>query len=153
MCGKLDKSMYGTRDAAQNWEETYVGFMESLGFQRGRASPCVFSHAKRGVRAVIHGDDFTILGFEGELDWFRGQIRGNFEVKFRGRLGPGRGDDKAVRILNRVVYWDAEGIKYEPDQRHAEIIIQQLGLKGKKTAVTPGVNQRTRRMRRGMMSI
>ena len=33
MCGKLDKSMYGTRDAAQNWEETYVEFMESLGFR------------------------------------------------------------------------------------------------------------------------
>ena len=24
MCGKLEMSMYGTRDAAQNWEETYL---------------------------------------------------------------------------------------------------------------------------------
>ena len=27
-CGRLLKAMYGTRDAAQNWEMEYVGFME-----------------------------------------------------------------------------------------------------------------------------
>ena len=35
MCGKLQKSMYGTRDAAQNWEDCYVEFITSLGFRRG----------------------------------------------------------------------------------------------------------------------
>ena len=44
MCGKLVKSMYGTRDAAQNWELEYSTFMKDLGFSRGRASPCVFHH-------------------------------------------------------------------------------------------------------------
>ena len=39
-------------------------------------------------------------------------------------------DDKGVRILNRIVTWDEEGIRYEVDQRHADIIIRQLGLKG-----------------------
>ena len=28
MCGKLYKSMYGTRDAAQNWEAAYTEFMK-----------------------------------------------------------------------------------------------------------------------------
>ena len=28
MCGKLNKSLYGTRDAAQNWGESYMQFME-----------------------------------------------------------------------------------------------------------------------------
>ena len=44
------------------------------------------------------------MGFDEELNWFREQIAGNFEVKFRGRLGPGKEDDKAIRILNRVVH-------------------------------------------------
>ena len=51
---------------------------------------------------------------------------GHFEIKVKARLGPNSTDDKSVRILNRVVYWTAEGIRYEPDQRHAEIIIHQL---------------------------
>ena len=54
MCGKLIKSMYGTRDAAHNWEIEYSGFMEEVGFMRGIASPCVFCHSDRDIRVVVH---------------------------------------------------------------------------------------------------
>ena len=40
VCGLLNFSLYGTRDAAQNGEEEYAGFMESIGFVRGLANPC-----------------------------------------------------------------------------------------------------------------
>ena len=108
MCGELRKSMYGTRDAAQNWEFEYSDFMESVGFKRGKSSPCVFHHPARNVRAVIHGDDFTILGNAQDLDWFRRCIGERYEVKYRGRLGPEEGDDKAIIIPNRVVEWNQE---------------------------------------------
>ena len=42
MCGKLTKSMYGTRDAAQNWGLAYTQFMTDSGFVREPSSPCVF---------------------------------------------------------------------------------------------------------------
>ena len=128
MCGKLVKSMYGTRDAAQNWEREYCEFMEEERFLTGKASPCVFRHPERKLRVVIHGDDFTVLGFEKDLDWFRTRIEEKFEVKFRGRLGPGKNDDKRIRILNRGIEWSETGIRYEPDRRHAELMIEALGL-------------------------
>ena len=84
----------------------------------------------------MHGDDFTILGDTEQLDWFRNKIADRFEVKFRGRLGPETKDDKSIRILNRVITWTNEGIHYEADQRHAEIIVQQLGL----TSASKSVN-------------
>ena len=130
MCGKLVKAMYGTRDAAQNWEMEFVEFMESIGFRRGQSTPCIFWHKEKGFRAVIHGDDFTLLGNEVALVWFRERIQKRFEVKFRGRLGPGNKDDKRVRIFIRSVTWTEEGIRYAVDKRHAEIIIRQLGLNG-----------------------
>ena len=40
MCGRLGKSMYGTRDAAQNWSDTYVRFMEKIRFIKGKSCPC-----------------------------------------------------------------------------------------------------------------
>ena len=42
---------------------------------------------------------------------------------------------------NRIVEWTDEGIRYEADQRHAEIIIRELGLrKGKSTSLSsPGL--------------
>ncbi len=61
--------MYGTRDAAQNWEVTYVKFMIDAEFASGKATPCVFYNKERELRAVVHGDDFTILGKEEELDF------------------------------------------------------------------------------------
>ena len=124
----------------QNWEYEHVEFMEGIGFRRGQSTPCIFWHREKGIRAVIHGDDFTLLGNERALDWFRERIQEKFEVKFRGRLGPDNGDDKAVRILNRTVTWTNEGIRYETDQRHSEIIIRQLGLNdASNSVITPGV--------------
>ena len=146
MCGLLQRSMYGTRGAAQNWEIEYATFMGSIGFKRGKGMPCIFHHQERGLRAVIHGDDFTILGHSDQLDWFRSEIQGKFEVKLRGRIGPSSNDDKTIRLLNRVFEWTERGILFEADQRHAEIIIKDNGLKlDSKGVVTPGVkgdNQR-----------
>ncbi len=41
-------------------------------------------------------------------------------------------------MLNRVIRWTPEGITYEADQRHAELIVQDLGLTGAKSVTTPG---------------
>ena len=87
MCGKLEKAMYGTRDAAQNWEYEYSQFLMNLGFSRGRASPCVFMHKERHVRLVVHGDDFTALGREKDLDWLKEAMSAKYAVE-RHRSGP-----------------------------------------------------------------
>ena len=62
MCSRLNQSMYGTRDAAQNWSMEYTRFMESIGSETGKASPCTFLNRNKELRCVVHGDDFTILG-------------------------------------------------------------------------------------------
>ena len=63
-----------------------------------------------------------------------------YEIKLRGRLGPEPGDQKSIRILNRVIEWTNLGLCYEADQRHAEIILRELGLSGQSKPVsTPSV--------------
>ena len=76
------KSLPGTRDAAQNWEREYMDFMEQLGFESGKITPCVFWHPQDNLRLVVHGDDFTVLAKRSHLDWFRDEIKKTFEVKF-----------------------------------------------------------------------
>ena len=46
-CGLLEKAMYGTRDAAQNWAHEYIEFTDNDGFHKSRASPCMFYHKGR----------------------------------------------------------------------------------------------------------
>ena len=67
MCGRLNYSMYRTRDAAANWSEECSERLKSMGFTAGAATPCVYYHANRGLRAYVHGDDFVIIGQPDEL--------------------------------------------------------------------------------------
>ena len=88
-CGLLKRHMYGTRPAADGWQEECSTTLVELGFRQGEACPNLFRHAEKGILCSVHGDDFTILGYESDLDWFRVQILTRFEVKFRGRIGNG----------------------------------------------------------------
>ena len=55
MVGELQYSTYGTRDAAQNWQEEFSSMLESVGFKAGRSSPCIFYHEQRDIRTFVHG--------------------------------------------------------------------------------------------------
>ena len=94
------------------------------------------------MRCVVHGDDFAVLGDRKHLDWFRSKIKGRYPVKIRGRLGPRESDDKQIRILNRILTWGKSGIEYEADQRHAEIVIRELGLKDDSREVSSPADKR-----------
>ena len=87
---------------------------------------------------MVHGDDFVSLGPAEEVKWFHEQMQDTSEVKIRGMLGAEAGDDKKIEILNRIVEWGADGIRYEGDPRHAEAIIKAMGVEGGKPAAAPG---------------
>ena len=48
-------------------------------------------------------------------------------------------DKQEVRLLNRIIRWEPGGITWEPDPRHVELTIQELGLEGAKDLMVPGV--------------
>eukprot|EP00974_Lingulodinium_polyedra_P004565 429083-Lingulodinium_polyedra.AAC.1 len=45
--GVLRKSMYGTRDAALNWEREYCRILAEMGLERGKTSGNLFKDLKR----------------------------------------------------------------------------------------------------------
>ena len=60
VCGKLRKSLYGTRDAGANWHAAYSEFLCRIGFSQGVANPCHFNQADRALKGLVHGDDFLL---------------------------------------------------------------------------------------------
>ena len=68
VCGWLVRS-HGTWDAPSLWERFAAAQLESLGFVRGSASPCVFRHVSRDLVVVAHGDDFVFAGIDVDLEW------------------------------------------------------------------------------------
>jgi hypothetical protein len=146
MCGLLLKSLYGTRDAAFNWSAAYTDVLVSkLGFVKGESSPCSFYHPGKQLSTVVHGDDFVTEGERVHLDWFNDQLKAHFELKTE-ILGPdsSKGEQREVRILNRVLRWEEKGICWEADPRHAELVVRQLGLETASTVTTPGSKEEHR---------
>ena len=60
--GRLRKTVYGTRDAAAQWEAFYSQKFLDAGFDQGLFSPCLFAHEQRGIEVLVHGDDMGITG-------------------------------------------------------------------------------------------
>jgi hypothetical protein len=90
-CAKLNSSLYGTRDAARNWEEELTKFMILNGAVMGKSSSCVydfptkfpqgdescrnkFPQGDKGIKVSIHGDDIVCAGEPEDLDWLRAQF-------------------------------------------------------------------------------
>ena len=100
----------------------YSTTLVRLGFAQGVASPNVFRHATKGIACSVHGDDFTSSGPADALDWFETSLEKEYELSIGPRLGPGPGDAKESRALNRGITWREDRIDYEADPRQAELL-------------------------------
>ena len=49
MCGLLKRHMYGTKRAAEGWQQEYSQSLIDMGFEQGCASACVFRHRTRKI--------------------------------------------------------------------------------------------------------
>ena len=83
----------------------------------------MFFHVERSPRTSVYGDDFISSGSKRNFDWFKGELSKRYGLKEEARLGPGKDDDHEGLVLNRVVRWSSQGIEYEADPRHVEIIL------------------------------
>ena len=79
--------MYGTREAAGNWEHTYAEHMSNMGFGRGNTSTCCFLHPERNIKSMVHGDDFFAVASISELEWMRDKFEEKFRIQWE-VLGP-----------------------------------------------------------------
>ena len=78
-----------------------------------------------------------MIGIPEQLKWMQERLGEKYQLTVEA-LGPGKQHVKEVRMLNRIIRWTKEGLEYEADPRHVEIMIDQLDLKNAKPAVTPG---------------
>ena len=59
-------------------------------------------------------------------------------------MGPDPQGDKEVTILGKCARYEKEGLEYEADPRHVEIMLAQLELADAKEVVTPGAKEEGR---------
>ena len=110
------------------------------------SNPALLKCEKVDAFMMVHGDDFITLGDDEALSEVERVMSSHYTMTVRAVLGAGRDDAKEVRILNRYVRWNSDGerrwIEYEPDPRHAELIVKLLNLESAKGVTTPSVKKR-----------
>ena len=142
--GLLQRSMYGFRTASANWMKDWQATHEG-GYGVGVANPALFHRSEDGSRGGVHGDDFAVVGSRRALDRMGKTLSGKYSMRESHRLGFGSHCQSHAELLNRIVSvaTDSDGTRYvriQPDIRHAELVLRNLGLEGSKTKpfTTPG---------------
>ena len=135
--GNLELCLYGFRDAAKGWQETLSAQLGSCGFRRGVGHPAVFWHPDRDIMTVVHGDDYVSSGRQTDLDWMEIQLQAAYEIQ---KLELDVGCVSEGKVLNRIVRCNEDGWSLEADPRHAELIIEQVGVSEMRSAATPGID-------------
>ena len=62
LVGILKMSLYGTRDAAVNFQREVTKLMLKLGFEPAKYNASLFYNARTQVSVMVHGDDFVATG-------------------------------------------------------------------------------------------
>ena len=137
----LKKSWYGLQDASSIWQSDYTALLEEHGFACGRSNAALFYDPATDCKVLVHGDDFAALGDQKAVDAFEAMLKSKYECKKMANLGFEEGDDKQATFLNRVITIERSSrpykVVYEPDARHAKLLIESLGLTKASGAETP----------------
>ena len=147
MVGLLQRSMYGTQDASNLFQQGYVKLLSASGFTFGSASYATFHSVGLDARGLVHGDDFAVLGDDEALRKVDEILRSKYTVKWTAKIGPDPDDDKEGVFLNRVIRYCAadaggpERVEVEADARHSAKIVEELGLTHGRSVDTPAVKR------------
>ena len=141
LVGILNMSLYGTRDAATNLQKDVAKEMTKWGFERGNYNPCLYWHRRWNIQTLIHGDDFVSVGNRDDIRKFKQNMESRFEIKTT-IVGEAPQESQEGRVLSRIIRITNDGWEYEPDQRHADMIIDALGLQHSKGVSTPAEEEK-----------
>ena len=133
---QLRKAMYGTRKAAQAWQEYVAGVFKKNNWTRIAVAAGVYHEPLLDMTSAIHGDDILTEGEEESLDVLDQQLMASMDVKCIGRVGPD--GVRELPYLKRKIRWTGKGFVWIGDTKHVTRCVELLGLTECKPADTPG---------------
>ena len=95
----------------------------------------MFGHLERDI-VMVHGDDFVSTADVGDQRWLESMLEEKSEIP-TDIIGHDGASMKQIKVLNRFITVKDCGYTYEPDARHAGMIVKEFGWQGAKTLSTP----------------
>ena len=103
---RLCRNMYGTRDAASLWGDTWSDVLKDGSMKVGTACSAFFCSHDGDLKGLCHGDDFCVVARRKQLQIFGKVLEKWFEVKQTGHIGFSASGAKELKILNRTIKID-----------------------------------------------
>lgn len=97
--------MYGTGDAAQNWQRRCSETVRELGFVTGKVTLCHFYHDKWCVCGMAHGDEFVFARESSHIKGTSALTPKRFKVSVMGPKG-----SAMLRVLHCSWRWAQRGV-------------------------------------------
>ena len=136
--GRLNKTLYGTRDAPVAWLRAVRQDMEAMGFLECKVTTGVFVHPVRDIRVVTHVDDFLVAGELEDLHWLRDEMPQKYELKVQ-IAGWDHGDNKELSFLGRTIRLGPDGVTMEGDDKHVQRLQEEWDMQTCSVVSTPYV--------------
>ena len=122
--GKLEKALYGTRDAPQAWLDELSKTLVGIGFTMSARLPGLYFHERLEVALVTHVDDLLCSGSEENLNWVRAELSKKYEVKGQ-VMAEGNTE---IKFLGRTIGRNERGFYWEEDSKHRDVLLEDWGL-------------------------
>ena len=124
--GKLERAMYGTREAPMIWQDHLRETLFDMQFKESVTHPGVFQHETRDILLCVHVDDLLCRGVRDDLMWLKKQHLKEYDLE---TMLMGEDDDveKKAVYLGRTLESDETGLSIRPDRTHVRSLLRELG--------------------------
>ena len=127
---KLEKGLYGLKQAARLWNLRLQKYLLSLGFKQSVCDPCIYINNKTGIIIAIWVDDLIVLGKDlDSINKIKAELRNEFEMKDLGELKYFLGMQVTRDRVQRRLHLSQEGYTRE--------ILNRFGMQDSKPVSTP----------------
>ncbi|XP_050379700.1 uncharacterized mitochondrial protein AtMg00810-like [Argentina anserina] len=128
---RLNKSLYGLKQALRAWNEKFTTFLPSLGFKPSYADPSLFVliSGSSKVYLLLYVDDIIITGNSENLI---GEVKSSLQAEFdMSDLGP------LHFFLGLEIKYMKNGDVFVSQQKYASEVIHKTGLDSCHSQITP----------------
>ena len=134
--GKLERAMYGTRDAPMIWQDHLRKAQLDMKFKESVAHLGVFQHETRDILLCVHVDGLLCTGVRDDLLWLKLQLLKEYELETK-LMGDDDHKEKTAVYLGRTLEWREDGLGVRPDRKHVRSLLRELGMETCRSVSTP----------------
>ena len=135
--GRLDKALYGTRDAPQLWQKELNKTLQNMNFKCSKLHPGVYWNADRCLTLVSHVDDLLVCGPDAELHVMRAQLAQAYEIKGQ-TIKEGKG---ILKFLGRTIKETYASYQWTGDDKHRTKLLDEWSMQQCSSIDTPTTGQ------------